>query len=32
MIPTGVTEVLFNSIKELTDLEPLAEFNLGGGT
>jgi hypothetical protein len=32
MVSEGVSEVLFNSIKELTSLNELVNFNLGGGT
>lgn len=32
MVSEGVSEVLFNSIKELTSLNELVDFSLGGGT
>ncbi len=32
MVTDGVSEVLFKSIRKLTSLVELADFNLGGGT
>ena len=32
MVSEGVSEVLFKSIQELTSLNELGDFSLGGGT